>query len=69
MCFTCIFENDGKKSCKKWLENEFCILPPSLEAKEVAFNLLLPDTAFVSCGSFVGWPEQLKNIVVVQVFL
>ena len=27
MGFTCIFENDGEKSCKHWLENEFCILP------------------------------------------
>ena len=27
MRFTCIFENDGEKSCKNWLENEFCILP------------------------------------------
>ena len=27
MGFTCIFENDGEKSCKNWLENEFCILP------------------------------------------
>ena len=26
--FTCIFENDGEKSCKNWLENEFCVLPP-----------------------------------------
>ena len=29
MRFTCIFENDGEKSCKNWLENEFCILPPN----------------------------------------
>ena len=29
MRFTCIFENDGEKSCKNGLENEFCILPPS----------------------------------------
>ena len=28
MRLTCIFENDGEKSCKNWLENEFCILPP-----------------------------------------
>ena len=27
MRFTCSFENDGEKSCKNWLENEFCILP------------------------------------------
>ena len=26
MGFTCIFENDGEKSRKNWLENEFCIL-------------------------------------------
>ena len=25
MGFTCIFENDGEKSRKNWLENEFCI--------------------------------------------
>ena len=27
MGFTCIFENDGDKSCKNLVENEFCILP------------------------------------------
>ena len=56
MRLTCIFENDGEKSFKNWLENQFCILPPLYGLEDKRFTSHMQ-------RDFLFWRIQQPKVV------